>query len=147
MGTSDLIAVSTIVVGFGVTAVMFRLQRELYVLETLKIEILWLAWADYLILGSVTLAVFGATVPLLIFSKPSDGLIALAASSCVGALVLQVGYVPAILAHYRIEFGARRQGRHAKGEPVERLFVIGTSILAGITFALTLFLRLGGRFL
>jgi hypothetical protein len=27
---------------------------------------LWLAWADYLILSSVALAVFGATVPLLV---------------------------------------------------------------------------------
>jgi hypothetical protein len=48
MSTGDLIAASAIVVGFGVTAVMFRLQRELYVLEALKVRVLWLAWAHYL---------------------------------------------------------------------------------------------------
>jgi multisubunit Na+/H+ antiporter MnhC subunit len=36
MIAADLISVSAIVIGFGVTAVMFRVQRELYVLEVLK---------------------------------------------------------------------------------------------------------------
>lgn len=143
MGTTDLIAVSAIVVGFGVTAIMFRVQRELYVYEQLKIGILWLAWADYLILGSVTLAVFGATVPLLVVPVPPRGLLALAASSCVAAVILQAGYIPSILAHYRIEVGARREGPRAKGEPVERRFVIGTIMFAAASFAVTLFLRLG----
>lgn len=141
MGATDLIAVSAIVVGFGVTAIMFRVQRELYVSETLKIKVLWLAWADYLIVGSVALAVFGTTVPLLLLSKPSERLIALAASSCVSAVVLQAGYVPSILAHYRIELGKQRVGPHAKGEPIERWFVVGTSMLAVAAFTLTLFLR------
>src|SRR5689334_14674945 len=109
MHIADFIAVSAIVVGFGVTAIMFRVQRELYVLETLKIEFLWLAWADYLILVSIMLAVLGATLPLLIVPAPSEKLIALAAASCIAALILQAGYVPSILAHYRIELGARRK--------------------------------------
>lgn len=142
MSTADLIAVSAIVVGFGVTAIMFRVQRELYVLEVLKRQPLWLAWADYLILGSVTLAVFGATVPLLVAPSPSRALVALAASSCVAALILQAGYIPSLLAHYRIELGARRHGPRAKGEPAERGFVIGTAISAAVLFAATLSLRL-----
>ena len=142
MGTADLIAASAIVVGFGVTAIMFRVQRELYVYEQLKIRTLWLAWADYLILGSVTLAVFGATVPLLVAPEPPRGVSALAASSCVAAVILQAGYIPSILAHYRIELGARREGPRAKGEPVERRLVVATALLASASFAVTLFLRL-----
>ena len=138
-------AVSAIVVGFGVTAIMFRVQRELFVYEQLKIKTLWLSWADYLILGSVVLAVFGATVPLLVAPGPPQGLLALAASSCVAAVILQAGYVPSILAHYRIELGARREGHRAKGEPVERRFVIGTTLLAAASFGVTLYLRLSGR--
>jgi hypothetical protein len=76
MGASELIAVSAIVVGFGVTAIMFRVQRELYVYEQLKIKTLWLSWADYLILGSVALDVFGATAPLLVAPGQPRGLLA-----------------------------------------------------------------------
>jgi hypothetical protein len=142
MGTADLIAVSAIVVGFGVTAIMFRVQRELYVLEVLDVGVCWLAWADYLILGSIGLAVFGATVPLLLAPAPPQLLIALAASSSVAAVVLQAGYVPSILAHYRIELGAKRKGPREKGEPVERRFVIGSAVCAAALFAVTLLLRL-----
>ena len=141
--TADLIAVSAIVVGFGVTAMMFRVQRELYVLEVLKIETLWLAWADYTIIASVMLAVFGATVPLLVFPTLPESVIALSASSCVGAVILQAGYIPSILAHYRIEIGTARTGSREKGEPAERLFVIGAFIIAGIAFVITFCLRMG----
>jgi hypothetical protein len=141
MIAADLISVSAIVVGFGVTAVMFRVQRELYVLEVLKIKVLWLAWADYLIVGSIFLAVFGATIPLLVFPKPSVCLFSLAASSCVGALILQAGYGPSILAHYRIVLGGSREGPRARGEPIEQALVIGTSLLAAGLFTGTLYLR------
>ena len=30
-------------------------------------------------------------------------------TSCVAALILQAGYIPSILAHYRIEFGSDRR--------------------------------------
>lgn len=143
MNPTDLIAVSAIVVGFSMTAIMFRIQRELYVRETLKLDILWLAWADYLVLGSIFLAVFGATVPLLLWPATTNALTALAAASCAAALVLQAGYIPSILAHYRIELSARRKGPRAKGEPVERLFVVGSSIVASSVFAVTLLLHWG----
>ncbi|HEY1982180.1 MAG TPA: hypothetical protein VGH13_19070 [Xanthobacteraceae bacterium] len=142
MSPTDLIAVSAIVVGFSITAIMFRIQRELYVLETLNIGALWLAWADYLIVASVILAVFGGTVPLLLWPTPSNFLTALAAASCAGALVLQAGYIPSILAHYRIQLGAGRKGPRAKGEPIERLFVIGSSLIASFVFAATFLLHL-----
>jgi hypothetical protein len=141
MDASNLIAVSAIVIGFSVTAIMFRVQRELFVFETLKIKLLWLAWADYLILASVALAVLGATIPLLVSPKPSSALIAVAAASCIAALVLQAGYIPAILAHYRIEMGSTREGPRAKGEPAERVFVIGAFAVAAVTFGIALFLR------
>jgi len=142
MGSSEIISASAIVAGFGVTAIMFRVQRELYVLEVLKRSPLWLAWADYLVLTSVALAVFGATVPLLVVPKAPRFVVATAASSCVAALVLLAGYVPSILAHYRIELGAGRQGARAKGEPIERGLVIGTYLFALASFTATLVLWL-----
>jgi hypothetical protein len=122
---------------------MFRVQRELYVLEVLKIEVLWLAWADSLILLSVALAVFGATVPLLVVRASSPFVVALAAASCVAALILQAGYLPAILAHYRIWLGGTRHGPRERGEPIERRVVIGSIVCAAALFGATLLLRLG----
>jgi hypothetical protein len=142
VGAGEIISASAIVAGFGVTAIMFRIQRELYVYEVLKKKPLWLAWADYLVLTSVALAVFGGTVPLLAVPTIPRSIIGVAAAACVAALVLLAGYVPSILAHYRIELGARREGPHAKGEPLERWFVIGSLICATAAFILTLALRL-----
>lgn len=140
---SDLIAAAAVIVGFGVTVFMFRVQRELYVLEVLEEKRLWLAWADYLIIGSVSLAVFGVILPLLATPAVSANLVAWSASLCVAAVVLQAGYIPSILAHYRIELGARREGPRAKGEPIERRLVIMTAIAALAAFSLTIWLRIG----
>ena len=142
MDSAEIISASAIVAGFGVTAIMFRIQRELYVLEVRKVKTLWLAWADYLVLSSVALAVFGATAPLIAIPKAPGPVMAVAASSCIAALVLLAGYVPSILAHYRIGLGARREGPRAQGEPVERLFVISSVICAVASFTATLLLRL-----
>jgi hypothetical protein len=145
MDSAEIISASAIVAGFGVTAIMFRIQRELYVREVLKIKTLWLAWADYLVLTSVALAVFGATVPLIAVPQAPRSVTAVAAACSTAALVLLAGYVPSILAHYRIELGVRREGPRAQGEPVERRFVIGSLIGAVATFTITLLLRLRGH--
>ncbi len=144
MASTDLISTAAIIVGFGVTAMMFRVQRELYVLEVLKVRPVWLAWADYLVLGAVGLAVFGVVVPLLMVPTVTSRLFTVSASVCAAAVVLQAGFIPAILAHYRIEFGARRDGPRAKGEPMERLFVIASVVVAFVFFAVTLGFRLAG---
>jgi hypothetical protein len=145
MPSTDLISVAAIIVGFGVTAIMFRVQRELHVLEDLKIKLLWLAWADYLILASVALAVLGVIVPLLVVPSTSPTLLAFTAALCVAAAVLQAGYIPSILAHYRIQFDAKREGPRAKGEPVERRFVVTTVIAAALASSATLWLHLAPR--
>lgn len=142
MDSAEIISASAIVAGFGVTSIMFRIQRELYVFEVLKIKTLWLAWADYLVLSSVALAVFGGTVPLIAVPRTPRSVLAVAAASCVAALVLLAGYVPSILAHYRIGLGATREGPRAQGEPVERRFVVGSLICAVASFTVTLLLQL-----
>lgn len=91
VGAGEIISASAIVAGFRVTAIMFRVQRELYVYEVLKTKPLWLAWADYLVLTSVALAVFGGTVPLLAVPRIPRSIIGVAAAACVAALVLLAG--------------------------------------------------------
>jgi hypothetical protein len=136
-----LISAAAIIVGFGVTAIMFRVQREIYVREELKINLLWLAWADYLLLSSVGLAVFGVLLPILAVGRYSVT-VSVAAAVCAAAIVLLAGYIPAILAHYRIGLGATRQGPREKGEPLERRSVCLTAVAASVTFGITLGLRL-----
>jgi hypothetical protein len=140
--SGDLIAAATIIVGFGVTVIMFRVQRELWVQEQHPDWPSWLAWSDYLIIASVVLALFLAIVPLLAVSVMTSLVQALAAASCVAAVILQAGYIPAILAHYRIEIGRKRKGDRLKGEPAERRFVFISAALATVGFIIVLWTHL-----
>lgn len=107
---SDLIAVAAMIVGFGSVVIMFRVQRELWVQHHHPDWPTWTAWADRLIFASVAIAVALVVAPLLAFPLVSRWREALAAASCVSAIILQVGYIPAVLAHYRIGIGATRTG-------------------------------------
>src|SRR5690349_214432 len=122
IAVSDLIAAAAVIAGFGVTVVMFRVQRELWVQDNHPDWPNWIAWADWLILTSVALAISACFVPILAFPT-SPTARAIGAASCVAASILQVGYVPAILAHYRIAIGANRVVDRKKGEPAERVIV------------------------
>jgi hypothetical protein len=62
---------------------------------------------------------------------------ALTAGLCGSAVVLQIGYIPAIMAHYRIFFGKQRRAHHVDrvaGEPAERVFVLLTVAIAVFAF-------------
>jgi hypothetical protein len=123
----DIIAASAIIIGFGLTVIMFRIQRELLVRENPDKYPgwpSWLAWSDYLILFSALLG-FGAVVLVLAFS-----LLALASAFCAAAVILQSAYFPAILAHYRIEIGKNRTGKRQKGEPAEKWIVRLATVIA-----------------
>jgi amino acid transporter len=142
--SADLIAVAAVLVGFAVTVIMFRVQREIDVQEEHPDWPNWLAWSDYLILGSVLVSLSLVVTPLLVFPR-SPYTYALAPAACIAAIFLQVGYIPAILAHYRIEIGTERTKkgfRREKGEPMERVFVTLAAVLAGSAFAIVLCQRM-----
>jgi hypothetical protein len=124
--SGDLIAVAAIIFGFGITVFMFRIQREVSVQE--KGWPSWLAWSDYLVISSVLLVACAAVIPLMAMAPAGGRTEAWASAACVAALLLQIGYIPAILAHYRIEIGTKRTGKRAKGEPAER-WIFGVSFL------------------
>jgi hypothetical protein len=132
LNPGDLIAVAAVVIGFGLTAIMFRVQRENDMRE--NGERVWIAWSDYLILASVLLAVFLVVIPILVFSSQK-----LATAASAAAIILQAGYIPAILAHYRIGIGKARDEKklpRAKGEPAEKWLVIISGGLALVFFLL-----------
>jgi len=137
------LTVASILSGFGISVFMFRIQRELHVRDVHPQWPNWLAWADYLILAAILLSLLLVVLPLMAIVEPGRLAYSIAAGSCAAASVLIAGYPFAILDHYRIEIGTwrtqegeRPQERH-KGEPIERMIVIGTAALAVIAFLTT----------
>jgi hypothetical protein len=88
--SGDFIAVGAILVGFGLTVIMFRLQRELDVQEQHPQWRTWLAWSDYLILASMLLAVFFVVLPVLAFPAVTRMREALASAACISAIILGI---------------------------------------------------------
>src|SRR5690242_12672042 len=135
------LTVASILSGFCISVFMFRIQRELHVRDQHPNWPNWLAWADYLIMATLTISVALVIIPLVAFPAPGRPVFSVAAASCAAASILLLAYPFAILDHYRIEIGAWRtkqgekpQARH-KGEPVERVIVISAGIIAALAFA------------
>jgi hypothetical protein len=135
------------VAGFGVIAIMFRLERELEVQEKYGLAAeSRLAWADWLIITSVVLALF---VVVLLIGVPgaTPNSRAFAAAACVAAALLQIGYVPSIFAHYGINLGKRVKTEDRKsGQPVEVWLVPAFAIIAIGLFVWVLCRNLVGGF-
>lgn len=135
------LTVASILSGFSISVLMFRLQRELAVRERHPDWPNWLAWADYLVIATVVLSVLLVVVPLVAFSEPTEFVFSIAAGTCAATSLLLLAYPFAILDHYGIEIGGwrRKAGdnveiRH-KGEPIERMVVVIASLIAAVVFA------------
>jgi hypothetical protein len=122
-----LATVASIIAGFGIAALVFRLQREIRMIELG--EIVWLPWADWLIISATSLSLLLGVLPLVAVPK-SPLAIAVSAAACTGASVMLLGYPFSILAHYRIGLGRGRTGPRVNPEPLERILVITTGVLA-----------------
>jgi small-conductance mechanosensitive channel len=145
----SILTVASIVAGFGVTVLMFRIQRELDVstenwrqrkpdVESQGLPT-WLTVSDFLAIAAVIIALLLAVVPLLRSELVSAGGLSQAAAACSAATVLLAGYVPSILAHYNFLFGLHKQ------RPYITLFE-GLFSLATVVFALITYLRVLGSF-
>ncbi len=133
LAVTDLIAIAAIVMGFGITVIMFRLQRELEMRD--KGEPSWIAYSDRLILSSIFISLFLVFLPIFVLPTPLS--ITLAHAGCFAAVVLQAGFIPSILAHYRLGFGKNRTGPRENPEPKERLFVWLSAAVAILGSVLT----------
>jgi hypothetical protein len=136
MNSSDLITVASIIAGFGVTVMMFRLQRELQISDEnwkqrgegsqAATVPTWIPPADYLVIVAIIVSLLGGVLPLLI----SRDAIRLSSTACAAATILLAGYVPSILAHYRFIYWLHKsRGPFFVGEVV---LVLVTFVSAGI---------------
>ena len=141
MSPQPYLTVASLLSGFGITVFMFRIQRELQVRQQHPNWPNWLAWADYLVIGTIVISVLLVVLPLIAVPEPSAFLYSIAAGGCAAAAILQLAYPFAILDHYRIEIGAWRTARgeapseRHKGEPIEKIIVIVAGIAATLAFA------------
>jgi hypothetical protein len=137
LDASDLITVASIVAAFSGGVLFFRIGREL---GGGTGPVTWIPWADRLVIASSTACLLLAILPLLVFGKNSSLARNVSTSVCVGSVLLLGGYIPAILAHYRLLFGSKRSGPRENPEPAERFWVLGTVIIA-VVLSATVFLR------
>jgi hypothetical protein len=122
------LTVASILSGFGITVLMFRVERELAMRKENKVT--RLAWADYLILAATSLSLIFVVLPLMLFRSLPEICITLSSASCAAAAILLAGYPFAIIDHYHIEW-RKRSGHGLKGEPGERI-VVGTAVALAI---------------
>jgi hypothetical protein len=130
------LTVASILAGFGVTVLMFRIQRELLVEH--DPDWTWLPWADWLVMSSIALSLIGVVLPLVVVSDPEQFAFAFAAASCAAASLLLAAYPFAIIDHYRLVWGKgryRKSMRNAIVEPGERVIVIVAFCAATLVFA------------
>ena len=135
--TGTIAAIGTLIVGFGITAFVFRVQRELQMADAG--EPYWLPWADRLLVGVVTVAIGLVLFPIVMAHGAShfwgDRL---PAAACAASTMALTGYIPALLAHYRfgprpartwIWFGPPPEQFRRAGEPAERVIVLVFTVL------------------
>lgn len=131
---ADLLTVASIIAGFGVTVLMFRIQRELYMQE--KNEPTWITWADRLVISSTLTALLFVVLPIVVFGPERPTTMAVSATATSAAVILLGGYVPSILAHYR--FFVPGGPPRSNPEPWERKFA-WTTLVVGMIGAVATF--------
>lgn len=113
-----LATVAGVIGGFGSAMLLFRLQRELHMQA--RGERIWIPWADRSLGVATLIALLAVLLPLVAGLPPEPWRTRLASAFCTSAVLLLAGYVPTVLAHYRLLFGSLRSGPRTNPEPGER---------------------------
>ena len=108
--------IASVIAAFGAAMLFFRIQRELEMGS--KDEIVWLPWADRLLVGATLVCLIGVIVPVTFNLR-----VTIAAAGAVASAILVAGYILGIMAHYRIVFGRNRKGPRTNPEPAEQVVV------------------------
>jgi hypothetical protein len=127
MDAGTLANIASVISAFGAAMLFFRIQRENDMRQ--KGEIVWLPFADWLLVAATALCLLLVIVPLV-----SSANLRLPAAAAGSAAFLVAGYIPAIMAHYRIVFDRKREGPRHNPEPTERILVWGTGAVALLFF-------------
>jgi len=102
-----------------------------------KGERTWVAFADWLAIGATMTSLLFVVLPSVAGDPARLGKLPAAAVSM--AVVFELGYIPAILAHYRLVLSAGRGGPRINPEPAEQRLVLLFGLLGVGAFVLVLF--------
>lgn len=103
-----------------------------------KGERTWIPLADCLLILAVIFSLFLVILPLILTSHSSLFIGKLARAGCSASTVVLGGYIPSILAHYRLIFGNKRKGPRVNPEPAEKAWIVITILSAIVIFVVVL---------
>jgi len=124
MKAQDLVIVASIVAVFGAATLPARLQREIHMAG--RGEPTWIPWAEGLVLAATLLSLLLVIAPILFLGPDNRTVLRVGRAATLLSVILLAGYVPSILAHYRLICGRARSGSRENPEPAECLFVCAT---------------------
>ena len=133
-----LATVASIISGFGVVMLFFRIQRELQIHEKDELIGIRIPKADWLLIGATLISLLFVILPIISFSPQSMLVIKISTAACSSSSILVAGYILSILAHYRLLFGHGRVGPRENPEPAEKVLVSLTVALAMLLFVVIL---------
>ncbi|WP_321864332.1 hypothetical protein [Burkholderia cenocepacia] len=139
--TGTLATIASVIMAFAAAMLFFRLQREHKMAEDGERN--WIPWADRLLLGAGGISLVAVILPIVMF-PPTWGINrVIAPAGGAASVVLIVGYVPSIFAHYRYLFGIGRFREEPRDnpEPPEGMIVIATVVAALISAVVTAYLH------
>jgi hypothetical protein len=128
---ATLATIASIISGFGIAMLFFRIQRELQMHEQLEVN--WIPWADRLLITATLISLLLVIFPLVTFGTTSS-VLGFASAACAAATLMVAGYVPGILAHYRLFLGSQRKGPRKNPEPAEKVVVLAVIAAALLAF-------------
>lgn len=137
--TGTLTTIASVIMAFAAAMLFFRLQREHSMAE--RGERNWIPWSDRLLFGAGGISLVFVILPIVIFPPIWAVNRVLPPAGSAASVVLVLGYVPGIFAHYRYFFGIGefRQTPRNNPEPPEGLIVIATCAVALVAAAVTMY--------
>jgi uncharacterized membrane protein len=129
MPSPDILAsISSIVAGFGIAVLLFRVQREMQMAK--EGEKVWIPGSDRMLIAAVALSLFFVLLPIISVHFSSEVSSRIPVACCAASLVLMTGYPLSILAHYRLIFSQNASGERSETEPAESTIIILTVLTA-----------------
>ncbi len=125
-----LITVASIITGFGITMLFFRIQRELDM--SAKGEPIWIPYSDWLMVCAILISLILVILPGILDSVSLGWLSRIPKAASIASIILIIGYIPGILAHYRLIFGRGKIGPRYNPEPPEKIIVLATAICSAV---------------
>ena len=136
--SGTLSTVASIIAGFGVAMLFFRIQRELVMRE--KNEQIWIPYSDWLLIIATLISLILVILPLILSSFVPSFLSGLPSAACAAATIMVAGYIMGILAHYRLILSGKRLGPRDNPEPSEKIIVRLAASFAAVSFLVVLIL-------